>query len=511
VFKHFKQRPTVKGPANFTFEDVKYKERDIIPGVHQTDSYRSSVAVMGNIAYPIDVPNADSNLGNLAKLINCNLEMHFDIGELDFQASREGLSYIPQTIEAIKRKLTQLNDRLYDHVVERAGVYENLWDRAVYLSSIYRDDMWTEAVTKYAADTAFPLASNSRYSFTKDLHIPVDELRNKYNLIVRGFTTKYSSYDGKTSNLKTETTSVDGTWVSAWGFPIEANVFFVKNDTKTGAVERAKYHFLKNHKDRCTVFLLETADKDRPAGFDAFLDRIYNPPKVVVASLMDKKERQAADMNKVSVMKLSQRLLPYKVETVWIPAHPEFNDTTTYYYLPLSNYNAECKMDVSRLYDLIQRCGIADIKAITIYGVRKSHIKEVESNDNWINVETFLAERLDKITDEEIINMSLTIIDKHRIFSYTRKINDAVSLTSPVRLLNDKMKGVKRNDTFDPVYLESLLTAYSKPRKVNQYLDSLQEECEAVMKRYPLLNCISSFAVETEALAQYINLIDNQQ
>jgi hypothetical protein len=38
--------------------------------------------------------------------------MHFAIGELDFQASREGLSYIPQTIEAIKTKLEALNSAL---------------------------------------------------------------------------------------------------------------------------------------------------------------------------------------------------------------------------------------------------------------------------------------------------------------------------------------------------------------------------------------------------------------
>ena len=67
---------------------------------------------MGNIAYPVEVPNAEQTLGNLRHLLGCGLEMHFDIGELDFQASREGLSYIPQTIEAIKNKLSALNDAL---------------------------------------------------------------------------------------------------------------------------------------------------------------------------------------------------------------------------------------------------------------------------------------------------------------------------------------------------------------------------------------------------------------
>jgi hypothetical protein len=89
VYRYFALRPVVSGVSDFQFRDITYKDKDIIPGVHQMDS-RQSVAVMGNIAYPIEMPNADSNLGELRMLLNCGLEMHFAIGELDFQASREG-------------------------------------------------------------------------------------------------------------------------------------------------------------------------------------------------------------------------------------------------------------------------------------------------------------------------------------------------------------------------------------------------------------------------------------
>ena len=64
VYKYFKQRPVISGASNFEFTDPTYKDKDIIPGVHYTDNSRS-VAIMGNIAYPIEVPNADTNLGNL--------------------------------------------------------------------------------------------------------------------------------------------------------------------------------------------------------------------------------------------------------------------------------------------------------------------------------------------------------------------------------------------------------------------------------------------------------------
>jgi len=106
VYTYFKLRPVVSGVSDFQFRDVEYDTKDIIPGVHSyQNGNRRSVAIMGNIAYPIEIPQADQSISELRNLLNCGLEMHFAIGELDFQASREGLSYIPQTIESIRKKL----------------------------------------------------------------------------------------------------------------------------------------------------------------------------------------------------------------------------------------------------------------------------------------------------------------------------------------------------------------------------------------------------------------------
>ena len=148
VYKWFKQRPVVRGSSNFEFSDVDYIDKDIIPGVHTARHGNASMAVMGNIAYPIDIPNAEQTLGELRGLLKCGLVMEFDIGELDFQASREGLSYIPQTVESIKTKLEALNAILSVRVAEEAGKIENLWERALFLSEKKGHDLWAGAVGK---------------------------------------------------------------------------------------------------------------------------------------------------------------------------------------------------------------------------------------------------------------------------------------------------------------------------------------------------------------------------
>jgi hypothetical protein len=65
VFRHFKLLPKVNGCSEFRFELPDYETQNIIPGVHTLTNGRRSVAVMGNIAYPIEVPNAEASLGNL--------------------------------------------------------------------------------------------------------------------------------------------------------------------------------------------------------------------------------------------------------------------------------------------------------------------------------------------------------------------------------------------------------------------------------------------------------------
>lgn len=111
VYAWFKTKPNILNCGSFKFQDIEYAMRDVIPGVHVLSKYwqvvgswstKPSFAVMGNICYPINSSFFDDHHQNILKHA---LVIEFAIGELDFQASREGLSYIPATIEAIKTKL----------------------------------------------------------------------------------------------------------------------------------------------------------------------------------------------------------------------------------------------------------------------------------------------------------------------------------------------------------------------------------------------------------------------
>ena len=96
VYEYFSLRPVVSGNADFKFIDPSFKTKDIIPGVHETNNRGTSFAVMGNIKYPIDVPNADKVLGPLYKLLHCGLILEFGIGE-DRKSTRLNSSHSQQS------------------------------------------------------------------------------------------------------------------------------------------------------------------------------------------------------------------------------------------------------------------------------------------------------------------------------------------------------------------------------------------------------------------------------
>ena len=527
VYTYFKLRPVVTGDSGFAFRDVTYETENIIPGVHSYKDARGSVAIMGNIAYPIQVPQG-SDLGGMNHLLNCGLEMHFGIGELDFQASREGLSYIPQTIEAIKNKLIAVNAALTVVIAREADAIPNLWDRAVHLQSKYHNYLWQAAVKKYVADTKLVTFDDGRYGGTKTFKMGIDELASKYNIVVRGF--DYSKHSKTFSNLKSSTDYSDkrnpatnsyDMW-HYWGFTVSSDMRFVINDTNIGAVERAKFHYRTNKPDsKAHVYVLDKADRTKDMKLKAFFKAISNPPESYVsqASALDKKERQVGVAKNVTILSLQERGnggYYREKEMVWRDAGKAdtFDANTTYYYLPLSGFNIESKFgmrDAKEFYNDLKDCGIDGLKT-TIYGVRKGDIEFIKTQKNWVNIEEHIAGVLSKPIDNKLVmSLVLQAIDNYSNVSYNFNVTSQVTYAnSPYVVFVTKLKGFDKI-RYNEQSLKRLCNRYangvtfSPEAQVQKYVD----ECKQVQARYPLLAYLRS--VPAVELADYINLIDAQK
>ena len=523
VYEYFKLRPVISGNADFKFKDPEYKEKDIIPGVHYNGESRHSYAIMGNIKYPVEVPNADKALGGLHNLLSCGLVMEFNIGELDFQASREGLSYIPETIAAIKAKLEALNAQLAIHIAIEADKITNLWERALYLNKRHRDDLFTQAVVKYVTDTKFELFTpqHSRWDALKQFKLDVNELATKYNIIIKSFT-KSSSYNTCSTNKPHNGyTNVNGQQVikQEWQIRIGDDTYFVINDTKVGATERAKFHWknskMKTHSSN--VYVIEAADKLKSVLTGEFFKDIVSPPEgqIFKASDLLEKERKSGIGANVTIMHLTEGARRGRwnssVPMVWHDAGKadSFDSKTTYYYLPLSGYQCLGEYhDVKELHFHLQKSGLF---TDTVYGVRKTDIEWVKTQKNWVNLDEHIKGKLSKLGQADVMGLVKKAIDFNELYQYnaTKHVTDP---KSPYITLFNTFKDVKSEENHKKQSLETLCRNYKVQTQANidpsSLIDKYQKEVNDIYNRYPLLKYISKYSTPAEAVADYINMID---
>lgn len=537
VYKYFSLLPVVTGNSQFTFETVEYESRDIIPGVHATKiGATRSVAVMGNIAYPIDLP-AGSDVGGLNNLLTCGLEMHFGIGELDFQASREGLSYIPQTIESIKRKLILLNDALSVVIANEANEIKNLWDRAVFLSKKKEHRLWTTAVQKYAKDTNLPTYdSTNKCGFrTQVFEFTVDDLAKNWNIQLRQISRGRGSktvYIGKPSNEYISGSLANQyTAIPMWKIPVDADSHFVINDLKTGAVSRASYHYRESACNvyQRTVWILEKVDKTKDMDLNAFFAAIYEPPtdRRFAASTLLKREVEKLGRN-VSILKLERRKNHYRggsyrrsdEDMVWrdagdtsaFPDKDEQGNTIYYYYVPLNGFVMESKKGYTsgkNLYDDVK--SIPGLHNGDIYGVRKKDIEDIKKRKNWKNFEEHIEATLNgRDVSKLLMGLVKSRLEHTDMLNFSNhSILPLISDNSPYKKFVLVFLKVDRPSS-NSYTIESLLRKFAP----NVNLDptalvvKYQNEANDLQRRYPLLNKLNTYRTDAADIAEYINLID---
>lgn len=524
VYTYFTLRPNVTGNSSFGFYTPTYESRDVIPGVHAYSGATKSVAVMGNIAYPIAVPDADTSLGDLRSLLNCGIEIHFNIGELDFQASREGLSYIPQTIDSIKKKLQELNAVLTQKLTAEANAITNLWDRAVFIYKKRESRLWTAAAIEYVKTNPLPTYGGQQgYNRLATLHLNVNELQSNYNVRIRAFNCSSGKKTLKTLNPQTTQgpRKDDGTYdtYQAWSMPVDNDSKFVISDIKTGAGSRIQFHYratgTKNYGHN--IYLVEAADKAQPVKFAEFFASVHEPPvsrRIQASSLTEKPRRTFKNVEILCLERRGGRGYRRSDEDmVWRDAGKadDFDSAKTYYYVPLSGFTMLSSKGYSSGKELYE-----DVKSLSglfsgeIYGVRKKDLEDIQSRPNWKNFEEHITSELAaKDIDKILLSLVRNSLDNTEVFNYSKDVLKEISSDSPYHKLVtevgmiDPYKGYTYN-------VERLFKRFAPGTSIDS--GSLQSKYQArvdiVNRRYPLLKNLSSYRTSASDIAEYVNLID---
>jgi len=514
VFMWFEHKPTVIGVHGFEHRNTEYKEMNIVPGVHVRSDSNECIAVMGNIAYPLNnIPDAEKHLGELSSLLQCGLVLMFEIGELDFAASREQLSYIPLTLNSIRRKLNELNTNLAGHLAAKVNAIPSEWERAHMLYIEYQSRLYRSAVIRYVADTNFPLFDPKSYHGRREFKYTVPDLESR-GLEIKAFRNNH----GQASRITEGSDYINNNYVKTVTFPVDNDVVIVLNDLKTGCYSRARYHYQQIGQRR-TVFCVSHIDPDlavRQVEYDKLIAELHNPPVIVKASQLQKPERRKA-MSTQGILEIGIKSGQHAgVDTAytWTPHNEPIDENVTYYYVTLSNHTAiddrGQEFPIFKIKALMDQCGISDIQNIKIFGVRKNRIKEIAELDNWVWAEEALKKETGKITDTHIASLVASeMLDSYYNRVYTNTdVAKLVDPSSDYAKYTREYSGLKRANG-NVTQLVELCGKYGKSVQVEKVKKKIEDAKTALFKKYPLLKHMNN-SVDNADVAHYINLVDKQ-
>jgi hypothetical protein len=288
---------------------------------------------------------------------------------------------------------------------------------------------------------------------------------------------------------------------------------------KTGALARAKYHWKNAKFDNAPyssqVFVMSKVDKTKAADFDGFLAALSQPPRVMLASALLQEERKARDVAKnVTILELQESNRGYG-EMVWRDAGKadEFHSAVTYYYLPLSGYNIiSTKVhDAKQFRNTLKNSGFSELSGVTIYGVRKGDMEWVSKQANWVNLETHVKDVLAKTTESQKFNIAMYALDIDMTRSYNATIAKKVKATSPYAKMALRLQSVQKISRLERSALDRLLKDYEVKLDLDTVIKQIGDEVAAVTTRYPLLGSLSGYGVNPDAVAEYIDLVDEKK
>ena len=520
VFIWFEKQPNVIGNSSYTPGKISYKEQNIVPGVHvQQHQYdQKSVALMGNIAYPLDnIPEEEKHFGDLSTLLDCGLILEFGIGELDFAASREQLSYIPLTINSIRKKLELLNDNLASHLAVKADAIKDEWAKAEFLCTEYHTKLYGAAVKKYVADTKFELFDANSYHGRKCLQFTTPDLE-KRGLSIKGFRTSHGSNHG----LNDESIHLGGSnYVRGISIPVDMQTVIILNDLKTGCVARARYHYSTLSKSG-NVYCISHNSTDlaiRELEYNKLISELHNPPTVIKASELSKRERtKPISTQGIAVLGLKSNHRAGSPEAyMWVPYTSEIDENETYYYVCLNNRDPIDKagkpFNMFKIKALMDECGIKDITNIKIFGVRKNRFKELSQLDNWVWIEDIIKEEVTKVTDSHIASL----IASEMLDNYYNKVYSNTTVAKYVGATSEYAKYVKdigsiKRATGNVTQLIQLCSLYGNVIQLDAVKKKIQDAKDGLYKKYPLLKYFRDTSEVKEAeMADYIKLVDSSQ
>ena len=324
IFHYFKMKPIIEGGVCDTLQDHSYSHTNTViegkgwkigrvsPNHYQYPSHHHGpgsgvVAIMGNIAYPVDASKiigdeketnsndaiqrwnrafkkADvDNWKNLVReILNSGLylEIQFGIGELEMDVSREGLQYTKNVINVLRERTQEIYLTLKEDMSKKLEACTNLVD--AYQTYYNLSDLaggWTAGASWTDAD-----GKTHELTSGKDLEYTFKKSKQLYafNFRSAGYRSRRMVY--LTDKIHHQT--IQGVGESYWsGVKKSGKMAFFRCDVK-GAETAKKIVTKYCNSNNCFAYLMIDSDnpEDSSEGFDKLIKDIGGESNILNVS-----------------------------------------------------------------------------------------------------------------------------------------------------------------------------------------------------------------------------------
>ena len=484
VYKYFSTQPVVTGTD---FEHEQPSEAKLSgDGWSFVGSHKSSVAVMGNIGYPIDEGKFwDDNLSwhearnePIYQMLNAGVILRFDIGELSMTASREGLEYTDFVKEASKNKVMKLRSDLQKRVDAEFKDCKTIYEARLTLVD-YGDVIRTIE--------NFVVPQWNGQDVKTSVHVPHEISVQKI------------SYDGRPKLSR-----------NIERLHFNRDTVFVFQDEKNGSNIACK-HYVDQNPEK-TVYLCsheqygsEVLDKIGMKKEDFILvSSLPKPPKNTVV-----RNGKTVRSTETSMFEYESTGSCYKTSSSWAsrywePVRIDVASGDMNVFVELCRFEIEGKHTTYSMKNIFEAMKTLGLQVPAVYGQPTAKCKRLHKADNWIKFEDWVEEVLipmvDKTFSVESVSTSVAILG-HLELKGLAGLEDAAGISfMEDSYISKYVNAVRKlreigdaNDNADFAAVNTIVTGGGHRAQAYIELEETtakkwEKREQRILKRYPAIN-----------------------
>lgn len=508
VMKHFKVTPNIVGRF-CEFPDRKVILEGSCWRLYETKQYETYCAsvIMGNVSYPLETNSKITDESpDYLPLLSSNLEIDFDLGDLNPAGGRERLQYDDFTVSKVCQKLDIVNKEILVHIESKVQKCDTLWKaRCEFLKLIegfYHMSTLRKMDIKYNKKTLFSDGTNVHIkkflnTHMKDGDVAQDKTDYIYSL---------DRYSNKKHNYE------------IYKITPNNNQTFVINDIEAGAISRSIQYYGDN--PGTNIIYIHIEDKKQLAKLITYL----GDPVTLLASELPKFriKKRLSDREPATKIQVFDGTR-FRAHNMWINSEKTTADDGIFLEINRYKYkdnsgNFVYPQNLSDILDILKTLGHEP----TIYGIKSMAMKQKRmiqgtegDKPRWLCFWKFAIRVLE--TELTKFNIPLTLANyRERISSIQISALDKVRLHTTAK---DVQKFYRHLDAVkDGIFnisiaqsLENLAHHCSTKLDVVDPIYPVVKELSDIRKKYPLIKyCTSIDKNDQKHLGIYINQIEKE-